>query len=246
MRHWFGDQTAEVVVVAGAQTEVESLVGYTAVLAPSMVLHLYDYTSGDRILDLVDANGTPVTTISTDGYGRIPRFRGPDSVERMLIGQDPATLPPEADPMAHRWTIQTTSYPDIVDGLRVRITALEADSGGEYVSSAHPMLWASSGAVETRVSPHQAANLDGRDQTVHAVRASAVMAADSQLTVAVYTVDLDTGVLTAVESLVLTSAAPAALVAAPAWVVPDGAGLTVGVTVDAGAAENLTVQVMVR
>lgn len=245
-RYWFGDQAADVVVAPGDQTEVDALLGYTAVLAPGVALHCYDYTTGDRTTDLLDASGTPVGEIVTGQDGRIPRFRGPDGVERMVIGQDPATLPPEADPAGHRWTILTTSYPDIVDGLRTRIADLEADAGGEFTSSAHPLLWASTGAVSTHVSPHQVANLDGRSQTVTAVRASAALDAASELTVTVSTVDLDTGALTPVETLSLTTAEPVDVVEDPAWVVPDGAGLVVGVEVDQGSAEDLTVQVMVK
>lgn len=245
-RHWFGETPADVVVAPGDQVEVQALLGYHAVLAPGVVLHCYDYETGDRLLDLLDSTGTPVTTVTTSSDGRIPRFRGPDGVERMLIGQDPATLPPEADPAAHRWTIMTTSYPDIVDGLRQRIAALEADSGGEYVSSAHPLLWSARGEVETHVSDHTVANLDGRDQTVSAIRASATaFAANTVATVTVYTVDLDTSTRTSREVLVLDIGTPA-LTVTPSWVVPDGQGLTVGVEVAGTPPEHLTVQVMVK
>lgn len=243
-RYWFGDQPADVVVAAGTQVEVASLLGYMAVLAPNVGLHLFDYTTGDRVLDLLDSTGQPATHIATGDDGRIPRFRGPDGAERMYIGQDPATLPEEADPAVHRWTIVTTSYPDIVAGLRTRIADLEADSGGEYVSSAHPLLWAVPGEIESQVSAHTVANLDGRDQAVEVIRASASLAENTTATVTVYTVDLDTGTRTPVENLTLTTATPATTVI-PTWVVPDGAGLTVGVEVD-GAAEDLTVQVMVK
>jgi hypothetical protein len=243
-RYWFGDQPADVVVAAGDQVGVETMVGYLAVLAPSVTLWAYDYDTGVRITDLLDSGGVEISSITTDLTGRIPRFRGPDGVERMLVGQDPTGLPEGTD--VPRWTVLTTSYPDIVSSLRDRLAALEADAGGEYTSSSHPLLWATPGAVTTHTSPHHVANLDGRDQTVTAVRAKATLAASSQLTITVSTVDLTTGTLTTVETLVLTSAAPAALVAVPAWVVPDGAGLTVGATVDSGSAAALTVQVMVR
>ncbi|WP_017585474.1 hypothetical protein [Nocardiopsis ganjiahuensis] len=244
-RYWFGDQPADVVVATGDQVEVGSMLGYHAILTPNTTLHLYDYTTGDRILDLLDATGEAATSISTLGDGRIPRFRGPSGVERMLIGQDPATLPPEADPTDHQWTILTTSYPDIVDGLRTRIADLEADAGGEYVSSAHPMPWVATGTISDHTSPHVVANLDGRAQTVAHIRATATLDTSSQITATVYTVDLDTGTHTAEETLVLTTAAPAVLVT-PTWMVADGAGLTVGVVVDSGSASDLTVQVMVK
>lgn len=243
-RHWFGDQPADVVVAAGSQVEVASLLGYYAILAPGVALHLFDYQSGDRVLDLLDGTGSPTTSVTTGDDGRIPRFRGPDGVERMYIGQDPATLPEEVDPATYRWTILTTSYPDIVDGLRQRVAALEADSGGEYVSSAHPLLWAVPGEIESQVSAHTVANLDGRDQTVTHLRAAVTLAASVTATVTVYTVDLDTGTRTAAETLTLTAAAPTATVA-PTWVVPDGGGITVGVDAD-GEASDLTVQVMVK
>lgn len=243
-RYWFGDQPADVVVAAGAQVEVASLLGYHAVLAPNTQLHLFDYQTGDRVLDLLDGTGSPTTTVTSGDDGRIPRFRGPDGVERMYIGQDPATIPEEADPAAYRWTILTTSYPDIVDGLRTRIAALEADSGGEYVSSAHPLLWAVPGEIESQVSAHVVANLDGRDQTVTHVRAAVTVSASVTATVTVYTVDLDTSTQTPAETLTLTAASPSVTVA-PTWVVPDGGGITVGVDVD-GESSDLTVQVMVK
>lgn len=243
-RYWFGAQPADVVVALGDQVEVETLLGYHAIIAPGLPLHVYDYQSGDRLTDLLTDTGGPTTTITTTEDGRVPRFRGPDGVERLLIGQDPDTLPPEADPETHRWTIVTTSYPDIVDGLRTRIAALEADSGGEFVSSAHPLLWAVPGEIDDQVSAHVVANLDGRDQTVAHVRAAATLAAATTVDVTVYTVDLDTGTHTPVDTLTLTTTTPTDLVA-PTWVVPDGAGLTVGVEVD-GEAEDLTVQVMVK
>lgn len=243
-RYWFGDQPADVVVAAGAQVEVASLLGYHAVLAPATQLHLFDYETGDRVVDLLDGTGSPTTTITTGDDGRIPRFRGPDGVERMYIGQDPATIPEEADPAAYRWTILTTSYPDIVDGLRQRVAALEADSGGEYVSSAHPLLWAVPGEIESQVSAHVVANLDGRDQTVTHVRASGGVGSGESVTVTVYTVDLDTDTHTPVETLTLSSAQPT-MVVSPTWGIPDGAGLTVGVDV-VGEPSDLTVQVMVK
>lgn len=243
-RYWFGDQTADVVVAAGEQVPVASMLGRHAILAPSTALHLFDFTTGDRILDLLDATGSPTSEVTSGEDGRIPRFRGPDGVERMYIGQDPATIPEEADPAAYRWTIVTTSYPDIVDGLRARIAALEADSGGEYVSSAHPLLWAAPGEIDSQISAHVVANLDGRDQTVAHVRASAILGEAASMDVTVYIVDMITGSRTPAETLTLTTSAPTALVT-PSWVVPDGAGLTVGVEVD-GDAQDLTVQVMVK
>jgi hypothetical protein len=243
-RHWYGDQVADVVVTTGDQVGVETILGYQAVLAPGVTLWAYDYVTGERITDLMDATGTTVSSITSDSTGRIPRFRGPDGVERMLLGQDPAGLPPDTD--VPRWTVLTTSYPDIIAGLRDRIAALEADSGGEYTSSAHPLVWTAPGAVETHVSQHPVQNLDGREQTVTAIRAAATLATTSTLTVVVYTVDLDTGVQTAAETITLTTATPAVVVDAPTWTVPDRAGVTVGVTVGTGSAADLTVQVMVK
>jgi len=243
-RYWFGDQPADVVVAAGDQVGVETILGYQAVLAPSVVLWAYDHTTGERVTDLMDDTGTEVSQIVSDLTGRIPRFRGPDGVERLLLGQSPEGLPEET--VAPRWTVLTTSYPDIVAALRDRIGALEAESGGEYTASPHPVFWSSNGAVQTHTSDHRPANLDGRPWVVTAVRATAVLAADSTLTVTVSTVDLDTGALTTVETLTLTSAAPASTVMAPEWEVPADVGLTAGVVVDAGSAANLTVQVMIR
>jgi len=243
-RYWFADQPADVVVTTGDQVGVETIIGYQAVLAPGMGLWAYDHTTGERTTDLMDATGAEVSSLTTDATGRIPRFRGPDGVERLLLGQDPTGLPEDLE--APRWTVLTTSYPDIVAGLRDRIAALEAESGGEYTSSSHPIFWAASGAVETHTSDHRPVNLDGRPWVVTAVYAVATLAADTTLTVTVSTVDLDTGALTTVETLTLTSAAPAATVMAPAWEVPADVGLTAGVVVETGSAAHLTVQVMVR
>jgi len=243
-RYWFADQPADVVVTAGDQVGVETIIGYQAVLAPGVPLWAYDYTTGDRLTDLMDATGTEVSSLTTDATGRIPRFRGPDGVERLLLGQDPTGLPEDLE--APRWTVLTTSYPDIVDGLRVRLAALEAEAGGEYTSSSHPIFWSANGAVETHTSDHRPVNLDGRPWVVTAVHATAILAAASALTVTLSTVDPDTGALTTVETLTLTSAAPAATAMAPEWEVPVGVGLTAGVVVDSGSAAHLTVQVMVR
>lgn len=239
-RYWFGNQPADFVVAPGDHVELTStLTGMEAVLAPGVTLWCWDYTTGDRITDLLDEHGSPIAEVTTDSYGRLPRFRGPDGVERMLIGQ-----PPEGDDEKPKHTILTTSYPDIVEGLRTRIAALEADSGGEYTSSAHPLIWTQSD-VETRISPHVVANLDGREQTVTHVRAAATVDAGGQVDVTVYTVDMDTGAHTAQQVLQLTDTTPDITVT-PTWTVPDGQGLTVGVDLVAGTATDLTVQVMTK
>jgi len=239
-RYWFGNQPSDFVVAPGDHVELTStLTGMEAVLAPGVTLWCWDHTTGDRITDLLDEHGNPIAEVTSDSYGRLPRFRGPDGVERMLIGQ-----PPEGDEEKPKHTILTTSYPDIVEGLRTRIAALEADSGGEYTSSAHPLIWTQSD-VETRISPHVVANLDGREQTVTHVRAAATVDAGGQVEVTVYTVDLATGTHTARQVLQLTDVAPSATVV-PTWTVPDGQGLTVGVDLVAGTATDLTVQVMTK
>lgn len=242
-RYWFGNQPADFVVAPGGHVELTStLTGMEAVLAPGVTLWCWDYTTGDRITDLLDEHGSPIAEVTTDSYGRLPRFRGPDGVERMLIGQ-----PPDGDEEKPRHTILTTSYPDIVEGLRTRIAALEADSGGEYTSSAHPLIWTQAGDVETRVSPHIIANLDGRDQTVTHVRAAiGSLVGAAEVDVTVYTVDLDT--LTHTEREVIRlDLSHLDVTVEPTWVVPDGQGVTVGVeVVTPGVLQDLTVQVMTR
>lgn len=245
-RYWFGDAPADWVIASGDQHEFPGdAVGQVAVLMPGVTLWCWDYGSGDRVTDLLDAQGNPVSEVHADSHGRIPRFRGPNSVERLLIGQ-----PPPQDPEAEvppRQVLLTTSYPEIVEGLRSRIAALEADSGGEYTSSAHPLIWTQAGDVETRVSPHIIANLDGRDQTVTHVRAaihSLVGAAEVDVTV--YTVDLDTLAHTEREVIRL-DLSHLDVTVEPTWVVPDGQGVTVGVeVVTPGVLQDLTVQVMTR
>lgn len=244
-RYWFGDQPADVVVAPGDQVEVGTLIGQAAILAPGVTLHCWDYNMGDRVTDLLDAHGNPITEVTTDSYGRIPRFRGPDGVQRLLIGQPPEEAEEAEQPPRH--TILTTSYPDIVDGLDARVAALEADSGGEYTSSAHPLIWTQAGDVETRVSPHIIANLDGRDQTVTHVRAAiGSLVGAAEVDVTVYTVDLDT--LTHTEREVIRlDLSHLDVTVEPTWVVPDGQGVTVGVeVVTPGVLQDLTVQVMTR
>src|SRR5690606_15703132 len=242
-RYWFGDAPADWVIASGDQHEFPGdAVGQVAVLMPGVNLWCFDYGSGDRVTDLLDANGNPVTSVTTDPHGRIPRFRGPDGVERLLIGQ-----PPPQDPEAEvppRQVLLTTSYPEIVEGLRSRIAALEADSGGEYTSSAHPLIWTQAGDVETRVSPHVIANLDGRDQTVSLVRAAiGSLVGAAELGVSVYPVDVLT--LTRAGREVIRLCLPHLAVAVwPAWVVPVAQEVTVGLqVVQAPALQDPTVQV---
>lgn len=246
-RYWFGGAPADVVVAAGDQHDFPGgEVGQVAVLMPGVTLWCWDYTTGDRVTDLLDANGNPVTELTADSRGLVPRFRGPDSVERLLIGQPPSDDPEAEVPPKH--TILTTSYPDIVEGLRSRISALEADSGGEYTASAHPLVWTMSGDLDTKTSPFSAANLDGRDQTVTHVRAAVAEAAgDAEVDVTIYTVDPDTGTPTAREVITL-DADHLDVTVEPTWVVPDGQHLTVGVeVVDPGTGlRDLIVQVMTR
>lgn len=245
-RYWFGDAPADWVIASGDQHEFPGdAVGQVAVLMPGVTLWCWDYNMGDRVTDLLDAHGNPITEVTTDPHGRIPRFRGPDGVERLLIGQPPPQDPEAEVPPRH--TILTTSYPDIVDGLRDRIAALEADSGGEYTSSAHPLIWTQAGDVETRVSPHVIANLDGRDQTVTHVRAAiGSLVGSAEVDVTVYTVDLDT--LTHTEREVIRlDLSHLDVTVEPTWVVPDGQGVTVGVeVVTPGVLQDLTVQVMTK
>lgn len=245
-RYWFGDAPADWVIASGDQHEFPGdAVGQVAVLMPGVTLWCWDYTTGDRVTDLLDAQGAPVSEVHADSHGRIPRFRGPDGVERLLIGQPPEEAEEAEQPPRH--TILTTSYPDIVEGLRGRIAALEADSGGEYTSSAHPLIWTQAGDVETRVSPHIIANLDGRDQTVTHVRAAiGSLVGSAEVDVTVYTVDLDT--LTHTEREVIRlDLSHLDVTVEPTWVVPDGQGVTVGVeVVTPGVLQDLTVQVMTR
>ncbi|MFD3714257.1 glycosyl hydrolase family 28-related protein [Streptomyces sp. NPDC058677] len=57
--------------------------GLWGVAATSVVTFYDQSTGGTPYTDLLDAGSTPITTVTTDEYGFLPRFFGPDGVEGM-------------------------------------------------------------------------------------------------------------------------------------------------------------------
>ncbi|WP_435112014.1 hypothetical protein [Nocardiopsis synnemataformans] len=253
MRYWFGNSPSDFVVAPGAQHELTpEMFGYAAVLVPGARLWAYDTGTGARITDLLDDQGAMVTEITANGYGRIPRFRGPDSVQQLLLGQaedefDGVDDPPEL----HKWIVASTEWPAVTAALDTRVTALEDGAGtgpdpGEVVATSHPLMWGGEEVTEDRISPHVYWNDEGRGQTITSIRAQAAVAS-GQLTVTVYTVDPDTDVHTPVGAVTLTPTTARSRITSDAPVSAD-TGLTVGVErgTEADEVTRVTVQVMIR
>ncbi|WP_281155174.1 hypothetical protein [Streptomyces sp. HYC2] len=57
--------------------------GMWGVAAATLVTFWDAPTDGTRHVDLLDASGTPTTSVTTDEYGSLPRFQGPDGVVGM-------------------------------------------------------------------------------------------------------------------------------------------------------------------
>lgn len=246
-RYWFGDTPADFVVAPGVQYALtDDTTGYTAILMPGARLWAYDITTGVRTTDLLDDEGAAVTEVTAGGYGRIPRFRGPDGVQALLLGQAEDTFDGIDDPPdLQQWVVNSLDWPSIVAGVEERVSTLES-GGVDVVATAHPMIWSMAGTVEDTTSAHRYVNLEGTGQTIETVRAEADVTSGT-LTVNVLTVDLDTEVSTVVATMDLTTAAPAATVT-PDAAVSDGTGVTVQVALSDPADEvaDATVQVMIR
>lgn len=250
-RYWFGDSPADFVVSPGSQEAIsEEEFGFAAVLVSGAVLWVWDYQTGDRITDLLDSAGAETDQITAQEYGRIPRFRGPDGVRRLLIGQaDPENGEGgEGAESLHKWTMTSTNWPEIVDGIESRVADLEEDSNGEGGESALsiPLLWSASGEVEDHTSDHPYVNLEGRPLTVKTVRAQAHVSSGG-VTVRVLTVDMDTGSTSSVAAIHLDTSDESGTVD-PDAAVSEETGITVEVELDdpSDEVENVTVQVMIR
>lgn len=257
MRYWFGGSVADYVVSPGEQIHVtEEVIGYHAALVPGVVLWVYDYQTGNRTTDLLDATGNQVDTIVTAEHGQVVRFRGPDEARRLLVGPAPTTPgdPGEDDEVEAqgRWIITTSDWPTIVSGLDARVHALEdggggGDEPGEVVATAHPLVWSHPGQVEEdRTSPHPVWNLEGKSQRVTVVRAQATVVS-GQVTCTVLRIDPDTQAHTVLAAVQLDTTTNHAMVA-PDVTVSDGTGLTVAVALGDPDDEvsDVTVQVMIR
>jgi hypothetical protein len=260
VRYWYGGSPADYVVSPGQQTQLtEEVIGYQAVLVPGVRLWVYDYDTGARTTDLLDASGSPVDSVVTAEYGSIPRFRGPDEVRRLLIGPEPTGPIGDGDgedgagEAQGRWIITSTDWPTITDRLDTRVTALENGAGsgggetpGDVIATAHPLVWSLDGEAETRTSPHSYWNLEGKNQQVTRVRAQGSVISGT-LAVHVLTIDPATNAPTVIAGLLLDAANPHATVT-PDATVSDGTGLTVAVELGqpGDQVEDVTVQVMIR
>ncbi|WP_160051422.1 hypothetical protein [Nocardiopsis sp. FR26] len=246
-RYWFGDRPADFVVAPGAQADITTTqIGYEAILYPSARLWAYDYDTGERVTDLLDDTGAAVTEITSTSYGRVPRFRGPDGVQVLLLGQaedyfDGTDDPPDLD----KWVLTSIEWPSIVAGIESRVSTLES-GGVDVVATAHPLIWSLPGAVEDHTSAHRYVNLEGTSQTIETVRASATVTSGT-LTVRVLTVDMDTSVSTVATTITLDTTTQAALDTTDVTVT-DGTGVTVQVELSDPADDvaDVTVQVMIR
>lgn len=79
-RHAFGGSVADYTVAAGGQVTVNGITGNELLLMPGIQVTFWDSASaGNQITDLLDATGTAVTYVTTDAYGSIPQFQGPDT-----------------------------------------------------------------------------------------------------------------------------------------------------------------------
>ncbi|MBB6172161.1 hypothetical protein HNR23_002221 [Nocardiopsis mwathae] len=250
MRYQFGGTPADFVVAPGQQVQVgPDTLGATAVLIPGARLWVWDPDTGDRLTDLMDHRGEPVAEITADSSGAVPRFRAPDEVKRVLVGQAPDTSSGDAGEHS-RHLLASTDWPADVTKLNTRITALENttggdDGGGDYVATAHPMMWHMGGPLESRRSPHPYHNLEGRNQTIIVLRAQATIT-EGTIGVRVVLLDPDTRGGAVAASVTITPEEPWALIR-PQVEVSDGTGVTVEVDVPEEAeAEDLTVQVTIR
>ncbi|MFE7462431.1 hypothetical protein ACWFMI_24580 [Nocardiopsis terrae] len=261
MRYWFGGGPADYVISPGQQAQLPGeLVGYQTILVPGVRLWIYDHQTGARVTDLLDDSGDQVDHLVTGEHGAVPRFRGPDEAQRLLIGPEPTGSDNPEDPddgngIQGWWVITSTDWPTIVGAVESRVNALEQGAGGgdggedpgEVVGSAHPLIWTHPGPVEEdRTSPHPYFNDEGKGLIVPRVRAQATITT-GELAVSVLRIDPDTGTHTVIAALALDATNPMGVVA-PDAAISDGTGLTVAVertTADDEVAD-VTVQVMIR
>ncbi|GAA1460549.1 hypothetical protein NE857_05565 [Nocardiopsis exhalans] len=130
MRHWFGGAVPDFVVTPGHQVDSESGgFGHLALLSPNVSLWVYDVGSGERVTDLQDAHGEPMSEVLSGSYGELPRFRGPEGTRQVLAGQAPSSGAPEnddgQDEQTLRFILTTTDLADLLAQAEQRITELE-------------------------------------------------------------------------------------------------------------------------
>lgn len=80
-RHKFlGDTAAWAVAMGADETSTDSQSGKRALVIPSASITLWtDQSGGTQITDLLDAIGTPITSVVADSSGEFPQIQGPDT-----------------------------------------------------------------------------------------------------------------------------------------------------------------------
>lgn len=253
MRHWFGGGVPDFVIAPGQQVEREDGgIGYLSLLSPDVPLWVYDPRSGERVTDLLDSHSEPVSEILSGPYGELPRFRGPDEVRQLLIGQAlPDPDPDDEDAQREeppRFSLVTTEIVELLATAERRIADLEESAGdGETSASSHPLMWHVDGEVSSRRSHGVYVNMEGRSQRVTGLRARlSDVDPDTVVTVRLLALDPVTGADSVLGEIDL-SASRTAHQRWPDEVLSNGAELTTEVELTGeGSAEHLTVQVMVR
>jgi hypothetical protein len=81
VRHLFGGDIAAWTIDLGDNATGQSgQDGYLAVITPSAEITFYDAaTAGNQYTDLLTADGTPITSVTSDTNGELPQFQGPDT-----------------------------------------------------------------------------------------------------------------------------------------------------------------------
>ncbi len=85
MRHSFcGDMASWVMDAGAATTSTGGLTGDFAVAIPYQAVTFWDSeTGGSQLTDLLDANGNPVTSVTSASDGSLPQISGPDGITSM-------------------------------------------------------------------------------------------------------------------------------------------------------------------
>lgn len=122
MRHLFGRNRADWVMEAGDPILAgETIVAYEAHMLPSQPITVWDeITGGEQVTDLVDPDtGDSLgSSITTDGYGNIPRFLGPDGVTYLWASAS-------VDGESPRYAMTAVDAADATADITDELTALD-------------------------------------------------------------------------------------------------------------------------
>lgn len=128
-RLYYGGTAADF-TIGSATVEDTSSVEHTTATLVSATLSVYaDPTGGSPLTDLLSEAGSPMTAVTTDATGRIPRFQGPDAYTAELWIADPGTgdryrLPPEG--LAERIATLEATVADLVDDIANQVVLRNA------------------------------------------------------------------------------------------------------------------------